>query len=168
MRAGTRFATTAGMTAAVFYATREGHTKKIADRIAADLRDRGATVAVFDVRTNPEPDWSRYTVACLAASVHIGHHEREMIAFATAHRDVLARLDAAFVSVTLSEAGAENPLKSEPERRAAAEDARRMIDVFVAETGWHPAHATWRQVALSVILAQAGSYVPARSARNAS
>jgi menaquinone-dependent protoporphyrinogen oxidase len=129
------------MTAAVFYATREGHTKKIAQRIAADLRARGATVAVFDVRTNAAPDWSRYSVACLAASVHIGHHEREMIAFAKTHRDALARLGAAFVSVTLSEAGAEDSTRSDADRRTAAADAQRMIDVFVEETGWRPEHA---------------------------
>jgi menaquinone-dependent protoporphyrinogen IX oxidase len=32
------------MTAAVFSATREGHTKKIAERSAIDLRARGAIV----------------------------------------------------------------------------------------------------------------------------
>ena len=129
------------MTAAVFYATREGHTKKIAERIAADLRARGALVDLFDVAACPPPDWSRYSTACLAASVHVGHHEREMIAFARLHRDDLVRLDAAFVSVSLSEAGAEDPTRSEHERRAAAEDAQRMIDVFVRDTGWRPEHA---------------------------
>lgn len=129
------------MTAAVFYATREGHTRKIAERIAADLRLRGALVDLFDVREVAAPDWSKYSVACLAASVHIGHHEREMVAFAAQHRDALTRLDAAFVSVTLSEAGAEDPKRSESDRCAAAEDAQRMIDVFVRETGWRPEHA---------------------------
>jgi menaquinone-dependent protoporphyrinogen oxidase len=128
------------MTAAVFYATREGHTRKIAERIAADLRARGALVDLFDVRDCDVPDWSRYSTACLAASVHVGRHEREMIAFATAHRAVLARLDAAFVSVTLSEAGAENPARSTAERQQAAADAQRMIDVFARQTGWRPKH----------------------------
>jgi len=129
------------MTAAVFYATREGHTKKIAERIATDLRARGATVDVFDVRACGAPDWTKYSVACLAASVHIGRHEREMIAFATAHRAALERIGAAFVSVTLVEAGAEDPRKTDGERRAAADDAQRMIDVFVKETGWRPVRA---------------------------
>jgi len=129
------------MTAAVFYATREGHTKKIAERIAADLRARGATVALFNVLVCGDPDWTQYSVACLAASVHIGHHEREMVAFAKKHRVDLERLGAAFVSVTLSEAGAEDVRKPEAERRAAAADAQRMIDVFVQETGWRPEHA---------------------------
>ena len=129
------------MTAAVFYATREGHTRKIAERIAADLRGRGATVDVFDVRVSGTADWTKYSVACLAASVHLGHHEREMIAFAMEHRDALTRIGAAFVSVTLSEAGAEDPRKTPRERQASAADAQRMIDVFVEETGWHPEHA---------------------------
>jgi menaquinone-dependent protoporphyrinogen oxidase len=64
-----------------------------------------------------------------------------MIAFAKTHRDALARMGAAFVSVTLSEAGAEDPTKPADERRAAAADAQRMIDVFVNETGWRPEHA---------------------------
>ena len=128
------------MTAAVFYATREGHTRKIAERIAADLRERGASVDVFDVRGAGDPDWTTYSVACLAASVHAGRHEREMIAFAKRHRDALVRLDAAFVSVTLSEAGAEDPARSDAEREAASADAHRMIDVFVKETGWRPEH----------------------------
>ena len=129
------------MTAAVFYATREGQTRKIAERIAADLHGRGAAVDLFDVRTCGEPDWPKYSVACLAASVHIGHHEREMIAFAKTHREALERLGAVFVSVTLSEAGAEDVRKTADERRAAAADAQRMIDVFVKDTGWHPEQA---------------------------
>lgn len=129
------------MTAAVFFATREGHTKKIAERVAADLRARGVLVDLFDVGECPPPDWSKYSTACVAGSVHVGHHERELIAFAREHRDALVRLDAAFVSVSLSEAGAENAKRSEAERRSAAEDAQRMIDVFVRDTGWRPEHA---------------------------
>jgi len=129
------------MTAAVFYATREGHTKKVAERIAADLRTRGALVDVFDVRDCPPPDWTKYSTACLAASVHVGHHEKQMVAFARHHRQALARLGAAFVSVTLSEAGAEDTRRSEHDRRASAADAQLMIDVFVRYTGWRPEHA---------------------------
>ena len=106
-----------------------------------DLRAAGVSVDMFDVRTRFAPDWTKYSIVCVAASVHIGHHEREMIAFVRTHRDALVRAGAVFVSVTLSEAGAENPTKPIEERRAAAADARRMIDVFVTETGWTPAYA---------------------------
>jgi menaquinone-dependent protoporphyrinogen oxidase len=130
------------MTAAVFYATREGHTRRIAEHIASELRVMRVDVDVFDVDALPSPiDWSRYASACVAASVHTGHHEREMIAFVKRHREDLERLGAVFLSVTLSEAGAEDP-KALPERREeAAADAQRMIDVFIEETGWRPARA---------------------------
>jgi menaquinone-dependent protoporphyrinogen oxidase len=130
------------MTAAVFYATREGQTLRIAEHIAAALRIRGIDVDVLDVARLAEPlDWVRYGAACVAASVHLGHHEREMIAFVKRHRAELDRLDAAFLSVTLSEAGAEDPQAPPERRKEAADDAQRMIDVFVADTGWRPTRA---------------------------
>jgi len=127
------------MRAAVFFATRESHTGRIAARIATDLRAHGAEVDVFDVRTDTPLEWSRYAAACVAASVHAGHHEPEMIAFVRRYRAELDRLSAGFVSVTLSEAGAEDPTRSSAERERAAADVRRMIDVFVTDTGWRPA-----------------------------
>jgi menaquinone-dependent protoporphyrinogen oxidase len=139
-RRGTVLAHAGSMTAAIFYATREGHTRKIAERMAVDLRARGATAEVFDVRTIETLDWSRYSAACVAASVHLGHHEPEMIAFVERHRTELTRLDAAFVSVSLSEAGAEDPTLTDAQRQAAAADAQRMIDVFVEDAGWRPDH----------------------------
>ena len=59
------------------------------------------------MKTLQEPmDWSRYETACIAASVHLGRHEREMADFVWRHRDAFEGLSAAFLSVTLSEAGA--------------------------------------------------------------
>jgi len=141
--AGTLLALSIGMRAAIFFATREGHTRRIAERLAADLRARGVAVDVFDVHPDVmarEPiDWAKYAIVCVAASVHGGHHEREMIDFAKRHRAVLERIPATFFSVTLSEAGAEDPARPAVERERAAADVQRMIDVFATETGWRPA-----------------------------
>ena len=127
------------MKAAVFFATREGQTRKIADRIAADFRAHELAVDLHDVKGLHSPlDWPHYEVACVAASVHGGHHEPEMIDFVRRHREQLERLAAVFVSVTLSEAGAEDPGATPARRQQSAADAQRMIDVFVAETGWRP------------------------------
>jgi menaquinone-dependent protoporphyrinogen oxidase len=126
--------------AAVFFATREGQTRKIADRIAVDLRTDGVDVELHDVRTlRGAIEWSQYAMACVAASVHGGHHEKEMIDFARRYRRELERLGAVFVSVTLSEAGAEDLHAAPEERNRSAADARKMIEVFVEETGWRPA-----------------------------
>jgi menaquinone-dependent protoporphyrinogen oxidase len=130
------------MTTAIFYATREGHTRRIAEHIASELRAAHINAEVYDVsRLSSSVDWSRYVTVCVTASVHLGHHEREMIRFVKEHRDDLARLGAVFISVTLSEASAEDPKAPSERRQQAAADAQRMIDVFIEETGWRPARA---------------------------
>jgi menaquinone-dependent protoporphyrinogen oxidase len=127
------------MNAAVFYATRQGQARRVAERVAADLRARQTGVDVFDVRTlPPRIDWTPYDFACVIASVHAGRHEREMVRFVTTYRNELQRLGAVFLSLTLSEAGAEDPAKPRELREQSRADVQRMIDVFVAETGWRP------------------------------
>jgi menaquinone-dependent protoporphyrinogen oxidase len=128
------------MKAAIFFATREGQTRKIAERLAADLRTHGIETDVMDVRSLRSPvDWSCYGVACVAGSVHAGHHERELIAFVRRHREALSARSAIFLSVTLSAAGAEDQTAPAVRREQSAADAQRMIELFVAETGWRPA-----------------------------
>src|SRR4029079_7764127 len=91
------------MKAGIFYATREGQTRKIAERIAHTLQSRGVDARLYDVRDSEgSVDWSRYSMVWLAGSVHAGHHEREIIRFARRHREDLVRRRAVFVSVTLS------------------------------------------------------------------
>lgn len=126
------------MKAAVFFATREGHTSKIANRIAADLRAKGVTVDVVNVKEEAAPDWSTYATAFVAASVHTGHHEREMIEFVRRHRDELSRIGALLISVSMSQAGAEDMHAPAARRERSAADAQRMVDVFIKETGWKP------------------------------
>lgn len=127
------------MKAAVFFATREGQTAKIAEHIAVDLRAHGMAVDVLNVKQpSVQVDWSDYKVAFVAASVHAEHHEREMIEFVRTHRAHLDEVGAVFISVTMSQAGAEDPNATAERRRTSTADAQRMIDVFIKETGWKP------------------------------
>jgi menaquinone-dependent protoporphyrinogen oxidase len=135
---GTFLADRAAMRTAIFFATREGHTRKIAERLATDLRAHRVETDLFDVSLPRPVDWAKYSTACVAASVHAGHHEPEMIAFVKQHRGQLERLSAPFISVTLSEAGVEDPKRTTAEREQAAADVQKMIDVFVDDTGWRP------------------------------
>src|SRR5215470_19159932 len=108
------------MKAGIFYATREGQGKRVAEHIADRLRTLRFDVDVRDVRDSPESiDMRACELAFLVASVHVGHHEREIIRFAKAHRLDLVRMSASFLSLTLSEAGAEDPA-APPEKREAA------------------------------------------------
>jgi flavodoxin len=79
------------MRAAVFYATREGQSQRVAERIAAGLRGHGiGAVRTFQAR--------------------------------------LTAMHASFLSLTLSQADAQDPAATPAQRRAA-------IDAFVGEDG---------------------------------
>ena len=97
-------------TLAVLYATREGQTRRIAQHIATKLRTREFLVDVVDVgRELPANfDPARYAAVAVAAPVHVGKHERAMVKFVKAHRTALERIPSTFLSVSLSEAGAED------------------------------------------------------------
>jgi len=127
------------MKIAIFFATREGHTRRIAERIAGDVRATGATVDVVDLHGVHHIDLSSYDSACVASSVHVGKHERAAVEFVKGHRAELERLSAAFVSVSLSQAGAEDLRRPADARAQSAADVQQMIDGFVKETGWRPA-----------------------------
>ena len=128
------------MRAAVFYATREGQAGRVAERIATDLRARTIAVDVIDVKdVKGLVDWRAYPVAFVVASVHAGRHEKEMIAFCRRFNDELTERHAPFLSLTLSQAGAELPANSLVQRQTAHGDALRMITDFMKETGRWPA-----------------------------
>ena len=92
----------------ILYATREGQTRRIAEHVAAELRGRGFAVTVTNVRDyTARSNLNACTAAILAASVHVGRHEPEMLQFVKEHRGELECRPTAFLSVTLSEAGAE-------------------------------------------------------------
>ena len=122
----------------VFFATREGHTQRIAERVAADLRNLGFDVDLLAVRRPFPFSLSYYAAAVLAASVHAGTHEKEMVQFVKEHRPELERIPTAFLSVTLSEAGAEMPGKTLAEHAQFAQDVDAMLGKFFQDTKWHP------------------------------
>jgi menaquinone-dependent protoporphyrinogen oxidase len=123
----------------VIYATREGHTAKIAARIASGLHARGFTAGLFDVKEEgPVIDLQRCDAVVIAASVHLGKHEKEMVDFVREHASRLGTIPSAFISVTLSEAGVERQNATPEERAAFAADVKYVIDRFLKETGWHP------------------------------
>ncbi len=124
---------------AILYATREGQTEKIAEFFAWALRARGIETDVHDVR-DLDDDWALapYATAILAASLHAGRYEREMVEFARDHRDALVSLRAAFVPVTLSEAGAEDTERAPDVRARFAEEVAATVRAFEAATLWQP------------------------------
>ena len=76
----------------LLHASTHGHTSKIAARIAAVLEAEGLRV---DVRRTPlradEPAPRDYDAVLVGASIHAGHHQKEIVAWAKrAPRDARA------------------------------------------------------------------------------
>jgi menaquinone-dependent protoporphyrinogen oxidase len=123
----------------IVYATREGQTRRIAEHIGAEVRTRGLAADVFEVRAlPPQFDLNAYAAVVVAASVHTGKHEREMVAFAKQHRATLEQMPSALLSVSLSEADVESPSASPEKRDKADHDVHHVIEQFFDETGWRP------------------------------
>jgi menaquinone-dependent protoporphyrinogen oxidase len=114
----------------ILYASREGQTARIVERMAVIALGRGHEVEVdrcprFSVPPSPDP----FAGVLVGGSIHLGRHERSLERFVIAHHDVLERLPAGFFSVSLSAAS------PRAEVRAAAQG---YLDDFLQETGWHP------------------------------
>jgi menaquinone-dependent protoporphyrinogen IX oxidase len=101
---------------AVLYATREGQTRRIGERVAGDLPP-------VRCRMQGPPEGYRCDLSnrlCRRSSCG------------------LYQLPTAFLSVTLSEAGAEMS-ETDPEKHARfSADVRKVMDRFFEATGWRP------------------------------
>jgi menaquinone-dependent protoporphyrinogen oxidase len=122
----------------VVYATRNGHTRHVGERIADRIRSLRHEAQIQDARTEALPPLERYSAVILAASVHLGHHEREMVKFVRARRSELDRLPTLFLSVSLTEAAAADVHRPDGERLDARAATEKAIEDFVLETGWRP------------------------------
>jgi menaquinone-dependent protoporphyrinogen oxidase len=109
----------------VIYGTAEGQTARVADRVADVLRARGHAVTTVDVRDADDTVLEDYDAAVVGASIHMGKHAKRMVDYIRRHLDTLARMPAAFFSVSL----------------AAVDDvaeARKYVEQLEQETGWTP------------------------------
>jgi menaquinone-dependent protoporphyrinogen oxidase len=112
----------------ILYATTEGHTARVAQRIAKRLQDRGHRVEwrqAHSARTSL--DLEQYETMIVGASVHYGRHPGHLRALLRKHRPELAARPGAFFSVSLSAA-------TTPQR------ARRYVETFLRQVGWQPQH----------------------------
>lgn len=114
----------------VAYATTHGHTRLIAERIGAVLRESGRQVELCDLGSDhPDPRPVEYEGIVVAASVHAGHHQSKILRWARAHQTALSLRPTAFVSVSLTAAD------DTDEARATT---RRLIDDLADDSGWTP------------------------------
>jgi menaquinone-dependent protoporphyrinogen oxidase len=115
----------------VFFATSEGQTRRIAERLAAALHGHGIDSRAIDVAgpAAAQVDWTKVRGALVGASLHIGKHQKTADRFVRAHAFELNTVPSAFFSVSLAAAS-----KNEKEVDAAESIAR----AFPAARGWRP------------------------------
>ncbi|MFC5366421.1 flavodoxin domain-containing protein [Salinirubrum litoreum] len=110
------------------YATSEGQTARVVDRIADRLREHGHTVELVQIERDPaDVSTADYDAVIVACSIHTGRHQPEIVAFAEQQREALSSRPSGFVQVSLSAAS------DDPERRG---EAAGYVEEFFAETGW--------------------------------
>jgi menaquinone-dependent protoporphyrinogen oxidase len=125
----------------VIYATREGHTRRIAEHVGALLDARQCTFELVDAAHLPQGfSLTNYGAAIVGASLHTGKHEPEMVNFVKRYLNELHSIPALFLSVSLSERTVEDPQAPAEKRAQAQADVARTIDSFLKETGWRPSH----------------------------
>lgn len=114
----------------VLFASTHGHTAKIADRIGDVLRAEGLAARVRPLGKDAiRIDPSEFDAYILAGSVHAGHHQQELMEWASEHRTILSDHPSAFVSVSLTAAD---------DSDEAITTVKDMIDDVLDKTGWTP------------------------------
>ncbi|MGE5836736.1 MAG: flavodoxin domain-containing protein [Acidobacteriota bacterium] len=119
----------------VFYATTEGQTRRIAERLSALLHERGIDSRAIDMTSADaqELDWRRVRVVAVGAPVYRGRHQPAIDTFVRRHTEELNGRPSAFFSVSLRAASP----------GAANRDAARQVALkLLTETGWRPGQVT--------------------------
>ena len=109
----------------IIYSSTHGHTAKIASNLAGTLQSNGLLVDVREVLEGAYVAPGAYDAIVAAASIHRGHHQKEMVEWVREHRRELNAKPNAFISVSLTAA--------EDTDEAIAETTR-CIDEFKTET----------------------------------
>ena len=123
----------------LLYGARQGQARRIAERLADILARHGCRCHLQDAaQCGPVFPIADYEGSVVVASVHLGRHEKEIIEFVKQQRAAMELKPSAFVSISLSQATAENASADQSQRARGAADAGAMIDSFLQQTGWRP------------------------------
>jgi menaquinone-dependent protoporphyrinogen oxidase len=112
----------------VIFATTDGHTAKVAQAVGCRLQSRSNHADIVNAATD-ETDPSAYDAIIVAASVHTGGYQRQIVRWAAKHSATLNQKPTAFVSVCLGIL----EHKAEVDQRL-----RAILDAFARSTSWTP------------------------------
>lgn len=90
------------MTVLVLYASVEGHTRKIAEHVAARIEERGHIVVRGDVRDPGFAVPGTFEAIVLCAPIHIGRYPEAFVRFVTDWKTAIEAVPNALISVSLA------------------------------------------------------------------
>jgi len=98
-------------TVLIAHASIEGQTRRIAERIAAELEDRGIATEIVPAEALSGRDPRNHRAVIAGSSVRYGKHNRRLVGWLERHADALEQMPNAFFSVNL--------VARKPENRSA-------------------------------------------------
>jgi menaquinone-dependent protoporphyrinogen oxidase len=117
-------------TIAIAYATRDGHTAKVARHLATAMRRAGHQVQVLDADRRPRvPDHEGIDAVVVAAPIRAGGYPRSIVRFVRAHVLRLIGIPSAFCSIGLAVASRTTDGRAQ---------TQPIVDAFQRKTGWRP------------------------------
>jgi menaquinone-dependent protoporphyrinogen oxidase len=118
------------MKALIVYATRQGQTAKITERVAEYLRARGHEAQVQNLENRArDVDPAGFDMVFVGAPIHVGGYPRAVSRFVRKHPETLARVPSAFLSVGLAVASRTSDGRAQ---------TMPIVERFLARTGWRP------------------------------
>ena len=112
----------------VVYATHDGQTRKIAERMATVLRVHRHVVELLDATQSREVDLTRFDAVFIGSPVRAQGYLRAVERFVRLHRPALERIPSLFFSVNLAVLN----------RTDGPAQTMRVVNKLLADTGWHP------------------------------
>jgi menaquinone-dependent protoporphyrinogen oxidase len=114
----------------IVYATREGQTERIAQRLAQTLRADGHRAELVNADRPPAVlDLERFQAVAVGGPIHVRGYPRSILRFVRDHRQFLERVPSAFFSVGLA-------VQSHTSDGRA--QTLEIVERFVDKTGWRP------------------------------
>jgi len=114
----------------VVYATTDGQTRKISERIATVLRDNGVDGTLIDIGQAKNVDLTDCDCLIAGASVRYGKHDPRMARFLENNRATIERIPNAFFSVNL--------IARKPDKRNL--EGNKYLRKFLDEIAFEPNH----------------------------
>lgn len=123
---------------AVVFATKHGHTRKIARRVAEICAARGHEVRLTDLSAKEQPALETSDAAFLISPIHIEKHHPAIVELARREHGRLHAIPSALITISLTQTTAQDAARSAGDRAQARTALDRVVERFVTDTGWHP------------------------------